>query len=72
MNLRTVPSAELLGVGSVALGTGAQDRFIAQYVLPVVRKLQCHLSPSWVVQSTAGTATLRLGAELSEEGFEFH
>jgi len=64
MNLGTVPSAELLGIGSVALA-GTRDKFIAQYVLPVVRKLQCHLSLSRDDQSTAGTVTLKLGAELS-------
>jgi hypothetical protein len=33
MNLRTVPSAELLGGGIVG---AAQDTFIPQYALPVV------------------------------------
>ena len=70
MNLGTVPSAELL-VG-VALATGAQDKFIAQYALPVVWKLQCHLSLWRDDQSTVATVTLKLRAELSEEGFEFY
>lgn len=61
MNLGTVPSAELL-VGSVGVATGAQGKAIAQYVLPVVRRLQCHLSPSRDDQSTAVTVTLKLGA----------
>ena len=61
MNLGTVPSAELL-VGSVGVATGTQDKSIAQYVLPVVRKLQCHLSLSWDDQSTVASVTLKLGA----------
>ena len=66
MNLGTVPSAGLLGIGSVALA-GARDKFIAQYALPVVRKLQCHLSLSRDDQSTAGAVTLKLGV-ISEKG----
>jgi len=64
MNLGTVPSAEPVGVGSVE----AQDTFIPQYALPVVWGLQCHFSLRRDDQSTAGTVTLKLGAELSEEG----
>ena len=63
MNLRTVPSAGLLGEGSTGVAAmGAQDGFIPQYALPVVWKPQCHLSLRRDDQSTAATVTLKLGA----------
>ena len=62
MNLGTVPSAELLGVGSVGVATGAQDKFIAQYALPAVWKPKYHLSLRTDDQSTVATVTLKLGA----------
>lgn len=63
MNLRTVPSAGLLGEGSVAVATGAQDRFIPQYALPVVWRLQYHLSLRRDDQSTALSVTLKEGED---------
>ena len=59
MNLHAVPSADLLGVGSVG---GAQDMFIPQYALSAVGKPQCHLSLRRDDQSTAPSVTLKLGA----------
>ena len=59
MNLRTVPGAELLGVGSVGV---AQDTFILRYALPVVWRLQCPFSLRRDVQSTAPSVTLKPGA----------
>ena len=59
MNLRTVPGAELLGVGSAGAG---QDMFIPQYALSVVRRLQCLFSLQWDVQSIATSVTLKLSA----------
>lgn len=62
MNPGAVPTAELLGEGSVGVATVAQDPFIPPYALTVVWKLQCHLSLRRDDQSTAATVTLKLGA----------
>ena len=59
MNRHAVPGAGLLGVESVGV---AQDMFIPQYALPVVGKLQCHLSLRRDAQSTAPSVTLKLEA----------
>ena len=59
MNLGVVPSAELLGVGSAGAATEARDAFTPQYALPVVWKLQYHLSLRRDDQSTAATVTLK-------------
>lgn len=66
MNLRTVPSAELLGVGSVGVATGAQEMFIPQYALPVGR----HVPKSLLVRTLNKSSMLQTLHEVPRKGFE--
>jgi len=56
MNPSAVPSADLVGEGSVEVAMGTHELVILQYALPAVRKPQCRLSLLRGGQSTVKSA----------------